>query len=205
MLRFDDLDALPPRHREQVAAALGHAKQPPAPVPLMEVLAPVAVGPRVFEFRIVGHPAPQGSKTAGVNKRTGKAVMFDGKKGTGRDRFHAWRETVTTGARLALYDSGGVVFDGPIGVDLLFRMPRPQSRRKSSPIWHATSPDIDKLERSTLDGLGVKVGGGLIADDARIAELRARAIEVDGWIGAHIRVRELEPTTEAAAWWPATP
>jgi Holliday junction resolvase RusA-like endonuclease len=134
-------------------------------------------------FDVVGLPAPQGSKT-----RMPNGALLEGASATGRKAHKAWRQSVAEVARELAEDRP---FDGALTLDVVFRFPMPQSRPKTvralgSSAPKTTKPDIDKLLRSTLDAL---TDGGLLADDARICEVRARKIEVVGWTGATITLR----------------
>jgi Holliday junction resolvase RusA-like endonuclease len=132
---------------------------------------------------VIGVPKPQGSKIAFVNKATGKAGM----KEQGERGQRAWRSAVAQVARDAAHDAAP--FDGPLGLNVVFRMPCPKARLKKAPCWHVVTPDLSKLLRATEDGL---VDGGLILDDRLIAVGLVQAIEVVGWTGARIEVRQLE-------------
>lgn len=115
-----------------------------------------------LHFFVAGIPAPQGSKSAYV--RGGRAVVVEGGSKTGRDKHKAWRAAVTDTASEA---RDGHTFNGPVSVDLHFVMPRPKSVRRAYP---AVKPDLDKLIRSTLDGL---TDAQVWTDDALAIELTA--------------------------------
>jgi len=137
-------------------------------------------------FEVLGVPAPQGSKTVMPG-----GIMVDGTSTTGRAKHKAWRSAVADVARCA---AGDEPYDGALQVSISFRLPMPASRPakvRTVGIWpKSTKPDIDKLIRSTLDGL---TDGGLIVDDARIFALDVEKYEVIGWTGAEIVVRRWEP------------
>lgn len=139
----------------------------------------------IVSFEVLGVPAPQGSKTAFV--RGGRAVLAEGGSSTGRAKHKAWRAAVSEAARDV---ADPEPHDGALQLSITFRLPMPSSRPKRQRvvgIWpHSVRPDIDKLLRSTLDGLG---DGGLIVDDARIFAIEAEAYEVTGWTGAEISLR----------------
>lgn len=137
----------------------------------------------MIALTVHGVPAPQGSKTAYV--RGEHAVVVEGSSKSGRAKHAAWRQAVATAARDHLDAGGPVAPDGALTVTMLFRFVRPKSRRKTER-WVTTKPDIDKLIRSTLDGL---VDGGVVFADQRVAEVIARKTYVsDGqpsgcWVG----------------------
>lgn len=116
---------------------------------------------------VVGRPAPQGSKHHGAAGQMREASVY----------LPAWRAAVKAAAYRA-YLAGGVdraelpLLRGPVGVAVTFRLA--DDRRVDS------APDLDKLIRSTWDGLTA----------ARVWEDDGRAVEV--WAGKrHIRAGEL--------------
>jgi Holliday junction resolvase RusA-like endonuclease len=143
-----------------------------------------------LQFEVVGLPAPQGSKSAIV--RGGRAVMVEGKTDGQRAKHTSWRDSVATAARhVAEHDDVTAPLSGPLGIDVLFRMPRPASRPKSHHGWHTVAPDKDKLLRATFDALQA---GGLVANDSMFASVHCAAFEIAGWSGAVITLWRLEPS-----------
>jgi Holliday junction resolvase RusA-like endonuclease len=123
-----------------------------------------------FHLFVPGQPVPQGSKTAFVNKSTGRPVVVD------KDvRLPQWRMKITAHAidKQAEYMHTAPAFyatlplSGPIGVRVDFVMPRPQSHywavsrnhpvegelREDAPKYPASMPDADKLLRAVFDAL----------------------------------------------------
>lgn len=131
---------------------------------------------------------PQGSKT--IAKRGGKVWMRDANAA----RLKPWRAIVAEAADI------GVTFDQPVIVWLSFTVRRPIRPRFLAP---AVKPDVDKLTRSTLDGLK---DGGLIADDARVvlAIARKRYPDHSEPLGAHITVEPWTQQREDSLWLTAT-
>jgi crossover junction endodeoxyribonuclease RusA len=134
---------------------------------------------------VLGTPAPQGSK-----RHVGNGRMVESSKAVG-----PWREAVVSEARRTMVE--GLMLDGPLRVIVDFRLCRPHGHhgakglRPSAPRWPHVKPDIDKLLRSTLDGL---TQAGVIADDARIVEVLAvKAYADSGPAGARITVESLAP------------
>lgn len=134
---------------------------------------------------IPGIPAPQGSKSAII--RNGHARIIEGATTGQRQRHTAWRTAVATLALQATHQHGQLT--GPLTVTVTFRHPMPASRpartRQAGTAWKTTAPDLDKLLRSTLDGLA---DGGLIANDAHITHITAAKVEVTGWTGATLTI-----------------
>lgn len=118
-------------------------------------------------INVNGLPAPQGSKTRG---RYGG--VFESSKKVG-----PWRNAVRTETQKVISEP----FDCPVWVDVVFFLPRPKSHfgtgrnagklKESAPEYPASVPDIDKLCRSTLDGLKE---GGAYRDDSQVVTLHAK-------------------------------
>jgi len=128
-------------------------------------------------------PAPQGSK-----RHVGNGRMVESSP-----RLKPWREAV----RQEALATGEPFTDQPVYVHLLFRFRRPKSHysakgelKPSAPACHITRPDIDKLARSTLDG----ITGVLINDDSQVAFLVAsKEYALLGELeGCQIEIREIK-------------
>jgi len=144
---------------------------------------------RAIEIRVNGLPAPQGSK-----RHVGNGVMVEASK-----RVKPWRQDVKLDSQ---NQYRGSVIAGPVFVEIIFWVPRPQShyrtgkyagQLKPNAPTHSTScldGDIDKLVRCTLDGLSAKCGGCVIADDSLVVQLlcEKRYVTADEGVGAQIRV-----------------
>ncbi|MDO5533211.1 MAG: RusA family crossover junction endodeoxyribonuclease [Propionibacteriaceae bacterium] len=126
--------------------------------------------PTSAAFFVPGIPAPQGSKRAYANRRTGRVQLVEMSK-----RVKPWRAAVKAAA-----EAEGVRIRGAVYVYLGFFLPRPRSHyrtgrnahllRDHAPRWptsHAVG-DLDKLTRSTLDGL---TAGGVLDDDADVVKM----------------------------------
>lgn len=135
---------------------------------------------------VIGTPAPQGSKS--IDSRSGR--LIEGGSTSGRAKHAAWRAAVAWQARNTA--GSNPPLDSPLHVVISFRLPMPKTRpalvRRDGACWHAVKPDIDKLIRSTLDGL---TAGRLIADDARVVSITATAVEVTAWTGAVIQIHSV--------------
>jgi crossover junction endodeoxyribonuclease RusA len=93
-------------------------------------------------------------------------------------RVKPWRSDVMAAA-VAAYD--GPLVEGAVSVSVVFLFARPKGHfgakglRPSAPA-HLTSQgagDLDKLCRSTLDGLSASAGGTLLRDDSQVVSLNA--------------------------------
>ncbi|MFE1949971.1 RusA family crossover junction endodeoxyribonuclease [Streptomyces sp. NPDC059524] len=130
-----------------------------------------------------GRPAPQGSKKyAGhrLNSASGRrsAVLVEQSK-----RVKPWRALVTNATQTAMvaqhvkehggYPAGGIdALDGPLEAEIVFTVLKPASAPKRRRTWPTTrhSGDIDKLLRSTFDGIA---DAGAVVDDSRIIRVTA--------------------------------
>lgn len=135
-----------------------------------------------------GRPAPQGSKRAFV--QGGRAVIVDDSTNT-----KPWRAAVHTAIVDAL-PHGWEPLRGPITVDIAFAMPRPKTHyttsgglKPTAPTWVPTTPDLDKLLRSSLDAI---VTSGAIADDRLIAVIRASKTYAAASPGASITITPIQ-------------
>ena len=104
----------------------------------------------------------------------GRGILVESSKAVG-----PWREAVRTETQRAL---GVPILDGPVWVDISFRLPRPRGHHgkrgllPSAPKAPAVKPDLDKLARAVLDGI---VAGGAIRDDAQVCVLAVEKVYAD--------------------------
>lgn len=97
----------------------------------------------------------------------GKPVMLEGATSKARREHKAWRDAVALFSKSARARQGrGDLVEGPLDVtlDFTFTPPKSQAKKKS---WVDVKPDIDKLVRSTLDGMT----GILFKDDSQVCRL----------------------------------
>jgi Holliday junction resolvase RusA-like endonuclease len=111
-------------------------------------------------FFIAGEPAPQGSKTGRVVN--GRVVMWESSA-----KVKPWRAAVHSTTQLEKERKKWETITDPIELCLSFYLPRPKSVKREFP---SVKPDLDKLIRSTCDGLKT---GGLYEDDALIIAITA--------------------------------
>lgn len=119
-------------------------------------------------FRILGLPAPQGSKSF--------KGMVEGARGQQIPRLvesskqlPKWRKEVTKQAALAW--RGKPPLDQPLLVVMTFTLPKPKSAPKTRTTYPDRKPDGSKLLRAVEDAL---TDAGVWADDARGIDLIAR-------------------------------
>lgn len=122
-----------------------------------------------LEFTVLGVAAPQGSK-----RHVGKGVLVESSKAVG-----PWRDSVAWCCQQAIEPLGMYPLTGPLRVHLSFWLRRPKAVRKAE--WVSKRPDLDKLVRSTLDGLTM---GGAWVDDAQVADLAASKKYVYEWVSS---------------------
>ena len=138
----------------------------------------------MIRFQVFGIPGPQGSK-----RHVGNGRLIESSK-----KVKPWRQDVAAAAIVAMKEQKiDAPLNGPLDLTVFFRLPMPKSRpaavRRYGAGWSWRKPDVDKLLRSTLDALTTS---GLIADDARISRVIAVKVEVLGWTGATITLKELD-------------
>lgn len=136
-------------------------------------------------MRVNGTPAPQGSK-----RHVGGGRLIEVSK-----RVGPWRQAIVQEAERRGLDLDPI--DEPVRVRIMFMLDRPKSHytskgelRSTAPMWPAKTPDLDKLVRSTLDGL---TQAAVITDDSRVVELVALKV-FDTTPGAVIQISK--PTKE---------
>ena len=156
----------------------------------------VAQGEQQIEIRVWGIPAPQGSKSV-RGYVAGRAILGESSKAVA-----PWRVDVRAATQ---NQYTGAVIDAPVSICATFLFARPKGhygsgknadRLKPSAPRHLTSVrhgDLDKLLRSTFDGLSQSAGGGLITDDSLIVEVMAnkRYVEDGELPGACLTVTKL--------------
>ena len=141
--------------RQPKAEARGKAAAGPAVLPPSGGLRT----DNTISFLVHGLPVPQGSTRAWLIN--GKPVITSTAKGLG-----TWRRLVADVAQRFAPDEP---WEGPVGIDLHFGLPKPKSAPKRRRVWPDKRPDLDKLTRAVLDALTYVV----FADDSQVVEIRA--------------------------------
>jgi Holliday junction resolvase RusA-like endonuclease len=140
----------------------------------MTLTAPDLVRQHQLTVVVHGRPAPQGSKRyAGhrLNAASGRvsAVLVEQSK-----RVKPWRALVTgaTQQAIAVGGHGYQALDGPLEAEIVFTVLKPTSAPKRKRTWPITrhSGDVDKLIRSTFDGIA---DAAAVVDDSRIIRVTA--------------------------------
>lgn len=123
-----------------------------------------------FQVTVRGRPAPQGSKNARpIYKGRGAARAFTGKVAQVEvsPRVKDWRADVKDAAEKVIAETGHQPFAGPVRVQMVFTVPKPQSAPKRRRTWPCKMPDLSKLCRAAEDAL---TDAGVWRDDALVVE-----------------------------------
>lgn len=131
-------------------------------------------------------------------------------------RGDPWMHEIRAACAVALKSVSGITFPRPtpVGVDLVFRFPRPKSHfrtgrfsnllKKDAPKYHTSTPDDDNLAKAVRDALGTFRGlpNLLWDDDAQVAngaqrKLYANEGEEPGVDVTIYRLDEMDPLIEA--------
>jgi crossover junction endodeoxyribonuclease RusA len=129
----------------------------------------------MYSFWVDGEPAPQGSKNGFV--KNGRVVMVESSK-----KVKPWREAVATETAKQV----NCTMTTPVEIALVFHLPRPKTVNRK---WPAVKPDLDKLIRSTFDGLTT---GGLYTDDALVIAVSASKQYATDRIGCQVIASEVQ-------------
>ena len=117
-------------------------------------------------FSCDGNPVPQGSMKV-IN---GHILHSQG------SALAVWRSTIALSARFA----GAKPLDGPMGIEVTFRVRRPKTVKRDYP---SVAPDLDKYIRACLDALT----GICYIDDSQIVQISSRKVYSDT-PGADIKI-----------------
>lgn len=131
-----------------------------------------------MQLRISGLPKPQGSKRV----FNGRVVEAAG------NALKAWRKAIADEC-LAQVTEAHKPLLGPIRVDCVFYLPRPKTVSEKDRALPIVPPDVDKLARGLLDGIGQSQV--IWGDDSQVIELRATKVYGTDFIGADVKITEL--------------
>ncbi len=119
---------------------------------------------RSVEIRVIGLPAPQGSKRLIGHTKAGRGILVESSA-----KVKPWREAV----KYAAWDATRERLAGPVDVEMIFTLPKPRSAPKTRRTWPDRKPDLSKLVRSTEDAL---TDAGVWEDDARVVRCVAAKV-----------------------------
>ena len=148
------------------------------------------------EFRVFGLPGPQGSKTF-KGYKNGRGIMAESSQ-----KVKPWRYAIQATAD---DHYSGEPITGPVRVEIDFFFARPKSHYRTGKYSGILKPDaplytvshgdgdLDKLLRSTIDGLSFATGGTIIRDDCLVVSITSskQYANVITPPGAAIKVVEL--------------
>jgi crossover junction endodeoxyribonuclease RusA len=140
---------------------------------------------RSVEIRVIGLPAPQGSKRLIGHTRAGRGILVESSA-----KVKPWREAV----KYAALETRECCINGPVDVEMVFTLPKPKSAPKKRRTWPDRKPDLSKLIRSTEDAL---TDAGVWEDDARVVHCDAAKVfpgehpDALAVPGAVIRIKEV--------------
>jgi Holliday junction resolvase RusA-like endonuclease len=129
-------------------------------------------------LRIEGLPKPQGSKRV----FNGRVVEAAG------NALKAWRKAIADECQKQVNESHKLIL-GPVEVTCVFYLPRPKTVSEAERRLPIVPPDIDKLARGLLDGIGQS--GVIWGDDSQVIELKAIKVYGTDFIGADVKITEL--------------
>jgi crossover junction endodeoxyribonuclease RusA len=124
--------------------------------------------PAAVAFTVFGIPATAGNKTAFPIKGRDGRMHVAVREGKQAGPAQSWRARVEEVVQELARD-GAPLLDGPVKLVVDFYLPRPKSAPKRRRTWPDRKPDLSKLLRAIEDPMK----GVVLADDARIVELRA--------------------------------
>jgi len=124
----------------------------------------------MITLRVDGEPAPQGSKSVGRH-----GGVYEKSK-----KVRPWRDAIRAAVLAGYGEPPFGSASAPVSVLIHFYLPRPAWHfgtgrnagrlKDGAPRYPARRPDVDKLIRSTLDGLKE---AGVYGDDGQVVSLQA--------------------------------
>lgn len=133
----------------------------------------------ILEIEIFGDPTPQGSKRL----MRGRIIEASSEK------LKKWRKAIALACQVNRLETAGF-FTGPVRVEATFYLARPKSVSAEKRALPIVPPDVDKLARGLLDGIGQSemVWG----DDSQVTDLQVQKVYADSREpGASVRITAL--------------
>ena len=134
----------------------------------------------MYTFYVEGQPAPQGSKKA--FNQGGRCVLVESSK-----KVKPWREAVAKAAKNAIPEP----LKGEIHLAVEFALPRTKAMGNKPAPPMIQRPDLDKLLRSTCDGLS----GAAYNDDSQVTRVTASKRRTRPGEQPHARIALWQPTS----------
>jgi Holliday junction resolvase RusA-like endonuclease len=128
-------------------------------------------------FKVAGHPEPAGSKRiVGPKRKGGGGWVGGGRVIDANPNAGPWKGIVSSRAAEAMIAAGYTLFDGPVGLAVIFTLVRPKGHfgsgrnvlrlKPSAPPFPIVKPDSTKLLRGVEDAMT----GIVWRDDAQVVE-----------------------------------
>ena len=131
-----------------------------------------------MQLRISGLPKPQGSKRV----YNGRVVEAAG------NALKAWRKAIAQECHAQVTEAHKPLL-GPVSVTVVFYLPRPKTVSEKDRALPIVPPDLDKLARGLLDGIGQSEV--IWGDDSQVIKLKATKVYGTDFIGAEVKITEL--------------
>jgi len=126
---------------------------------------------------IAGEPKPQGSK-----RHVGNGVMIE----AAGQPLKVWRKAIASECKKQEVEK----LRGPLEVEVEFYLPRPKSIKPAQRPSPIKPPDLDKLLRGLLDGIGQ--AGNIWEDDSQVVLVKASKAYADVYpSGAIVSIKSL--------------
>ncbi len=120
-----------------------------------------------ISLRVFGDPAPQGSKRV----FNGRVVEAAG------DKLKRWRKAIAAECQRVKLENENVFFTQAVTVEVDFYLPRPASVSQKKRPHPIVPPDLDKLLRGLLDGIGQSEV--IWGDDSQVVHIVANKYYAD--------------------------
>lgn len=132
----------------------------------------------MVHLRIEGLPKPQGSKRV----FNGRVVEAAG------NALKVWRKAIAAECHAQINEDHKLML-GPIAVEVTFYLPRPKTVSEKQRPQPIVPPDVDKLARALLDGIGQSEV--IWGDDSQVTELKATKVYGYDFTGADVKITEI--------------
>jgi Holliday junction resolvase RusA-like endonuclease len=135
-----------------------------------------------ISLRVFGDPAPQGSKRIVRGNRLIEAAG---------EKLKRWRRDIAAECSRAKQEKIDVFFTEAVEVSVVFYMPRPKTVTEAKRPHPIVPPDLDKLCRGLLDGIGQSEV--IWGDDSQVVRLVAeKRYAKDEELGASVLIRTFD-------------
>jgi Holliday junction resolvase RusA-like endonuclease len=119
-----------------------------------------------IQIEVLGDPAPQGSKR----------IIYGRIVEASSEKLKKWRKAIAE-ACLEARKSQDYFFTDAVRVEATFYLPRPRTVKQEKRQYPIVPPDVDKLARGLLDGIGQSQM--IWGDDSQVIELSVKKLYDD--------------------------